>query len=148
MTHLFVPTRPRVLTTGLLALALCAGLTGCGQSTVEVTGTVRYNGKPLSSGAIQFLGADGVPCAAPIQKDGTYSIRLAHGTAKVIVSSVDEARLTRFTVQSAKAGGRTAPAPAQKFSAIPQRYADWATSGLTLVIEGDRTEQDFDLTTR
>jgi hypothetical protein len=140
---------PRVLRVGLPCLLLCVGLTGCGVSTVEVTGTVRYNGKPLSSGTIQFLGADGVPSAATIQKDGTYCARITPGTVKVIVSSVDEVRLTEYTARSASARGRATPAPpapAQQFSKIPQRYSDWTTSGLTLAVEGDRTVQDLDLT--
>jgi hypothetical protein len=133
---------------GLLTLLLCVMLTGCGSAKVEVTGTVRYYGKPLPYGTIQFLGTDGIPYAAPIQPDGTYTLLAPTGPAKVIVSCVDEARLNHFTAMSSGRGGRTVPPPmpATKFSQIPQRYADWNTSGLTAVVEPGGTAQDFALT--
>jgi hypothetical protein len=140
--------RPRAARAGLLALLLCATLTGCGANRAEVTGTVRYNGKPLPYGTIQFLGSDGVPCSGPIQPDGTYSVQVPAGPAQVIVSCVDEARLNQFTAQMASGRGRAAPPPrsAQSFSLIPQRYADWNSSGLTLSVEHGKNVQDFALT--
>ncbi len=134
----------------VLALVLCLWMTGCGPSQGEVAGTVRYNGKPLPSGTIQFLGQDGVPYSGKIQPDGSFSVQVPVGEAKVIVSCVDEERLTRFTTQMASNRGRvTAPPPAdKKFSLIPQRYADWNTSGLTVVVESGKTVQDFALTSR
>jgi hypothetical protein len=139
-------SRPRAGLAGLLVL-LCVPTTGCGSGTAEVTGTVRYNGKPLPSGTVQFLGSDGVPHSAPIQADGTYTARVPVGPAKVIVSCVDETRLNQFTARSADRNGRGAPVPpAGGFSLIPQRYADWNSSGLTVTIESGRTVQDFALT--
>ena len=43
-----------------LPLLLGVLLTGCGSGQEEVSGTVRYKGKPLPFGTIQFLGSDGV----------------------------------------------------------------------------------------
>ena len=140
---------PRAGRTGLLALLVCVPLTGCGAGTAEVTGTVRYNGKPLPSGTVQFLGSDGVPHSAPIQADGTYTVRVPVGPTKVIVSCVDETRLNQFTARSADRNGRATPAPpAGGFSLIPQRYADWDASGLAVRVERGRTVQDFALVAR
>jgi hypothetical protein len=132
----------------LLALLLCVPAVGCGAGTGEVSGTVRYNGKPLPSGTIQFLGADGIPCAARIQPDGTYSVQLPPGPTRVIVSCVDEARLNRAVNKSAARNGRMAntAAPDGNFSLIPQRYSDWDASGLTVQVQPGPTTQDFNLT--
>ncbi len=132
------------------AALLCAVLTGCGPALSEVSGIVRYNGKPLPSGTVQFLGADGIPYAAPIRPEGTYSALVPVGEAKVIVASIDEARLKLAPARSAAASGRTAPPrrSAGGASRIPARYADWNTSGLTATVEGGGTVRDIALTTR
>jgi hypothetical protein len=135
---------------GLAALlvVLLGALTGCGSSTGEVNGTVRYNGKPLPSGTIQFLGQDGIPRDGRIQPDGTFSVQLPAGPAKVIITCLDEARLNR-SAGSLKAGsGRAAPPPlsSTSLSLIPPRYADWSTSRLTVVVQSGKIVQDFALT--
>jgi hypothetical protein len=130
-----------------LALLLGAALAGCGAGQGEVSGTVRYRGKPLPFGTIQFLGQEGVPCAGRIRPDGTFSVQVPAGAAKVIISCVDEARMSRFLRQRAGGHGRAAPPtlPAGGFSLIPRRYADWTASGLTVLVTDGQTVQDFDL---
>jgi hypothetical protein len=81
-----------------------------------------------------------------IGPDGTYSVPVPTGEAKVIVSCVDEDRLNRITTQAAN-HGRGAPLPANvKVSLIPQRYTDWDASGLMVRVERGQTVRDFDLT--
>ena len=137
--------RLRPAQAGLLAL-LCA-ITGCGSGVAEVSGTVRYDGKPLAAGTIQFLGQDGIPRAGKIQPDGTFSVGVPAGEAKVIVSCVDEDRLSRSAAKLVGRGGRAAPPPSSygSFSLIPGRYADWNASGLTVVVRPGKTVQDFAL---
>jgi hypothetical protein len=147
----------------LLSVLVCASVTGCGSGRGEVTGVVRCNGKPLPFGTIQFLGEDGVPHAAAIQPDGTFCVEMPAGEAKVIVSCVDEERLSRFTSQRAAAahgsdpvgarrtgpsgqGAARPPVSSGNFSLIPQRYADWDASGLMVLVKRGKTVQDFDLT--
>jgi hypothetical protein len=140
-------TRRRAAGAALLAVLLCASLAGCGSGRGEVSGTVRCDGKPLPHGTIQFLGEDGVPHAARIQPDGTFAVEVPAGEAKVIVSCVDEARLGRFTSQLAgHSRGAPPPASSGNFSLIPQRYADWNASGLTVLVRRGQTVRDFDLT--
>jgi hypothetical protein len=134
----------------LLTLLLGVSAAGCGPGQGEVRGTVRYNGRPLPSGTIQFLGQDGVPRAGKIQPDGTFAVRVPAGAAKVIVTCVDEARLAGLTRRSAGGPARAA-APrlaSGSFSLIPLRYGDWGASGLTAQVEPGGTRQDFDLLTR
>jgi hypothetical protein len=131
----------------LPALLVCASLTGCGSGDGEVTGTVRYKGKPLSFGTIQFLGQDSRPRAAPIQPDGSFLVQVPTGKAKVIVSCVDEAKLKHLAPQSVAGDGRSAAGRLANanISLIPRRYADWDASGLTVVVETGQTVQDFAL---
>jgi hypothetical protein len=132
----------------LLAVLLAVPITGCGPGRGEVSGTVRYNGKPLPLGTIQFLGQDGIPHAAPIQSDGTYTVSVPAGEAKVIVSCMDEYRLNQFTAQLAAGRSRATPPPAsnKSFSLIPSRYTDWNASGLTALVERGKSVHDFNLT--
>jgi hypothetical protein len=46
---------------------------------MDVCGTVRYEGKALSSGTIPFLGSDGATYPATIGSDGTYRARVRVG---------------------------------------------------------------------
>jgi hypothetical protein len=130
------------------ALLLIAPISGCGPSQSQVTGTVRYKGKPLPSGTIQFLASDGLTYPGTIQADGSFAVRVPAGEAKVLIRCVDEERLSRFTARLAGKSGRiAAPAVAAgNFSLIPQRYADWSTSRLAVRVMRGKTTQDFDLT--
>jgi hypothetical protein len=69
------------------------------------------------------------------------------GEAKVIVSCVDEAGMSRFTRRLAANRSRVAapPVSTRNFSRIPQRYTAWNASGLTVLVEGGQTVKDFAL---
>jgi hypothetical protein len=123
---------------------LCASLVGCGTGMGEVSGTVRYNGQPLPFGTIQLLGGDGIPRAGKIGPDGTFSVQAPVGQVKVIVSCVAEPRMARF---DGPAAARAAPTDWSPWNStfIPQRYADWDASGLTVQVKRGKT-QDFELT--
>jgi hypothetical protein len=134
----------------LLVAAIAATAAGCSPRLGEVRGTVRYNGKPLEQGNIHFLGTDGIPRTARLGPDGAFSVAVPAGAAKVMVVSVDEGRLAQFTSAMAGRGGakgRVAPPQTpSKLSRIPQRYADWDTSGLIIEVASGTTVQDFALT--
>jgi hypothetical protein len=134
----------------LAALLLCGALTGCGPGVGEVSGTVRYDGKPLTSGTIQFLARDGIPYAAQIQADGTFAVQVPVGEARVIISSVDEARQPRGQARRQGSSVRAVPPPggAGVGARIPLRYADWDTSGLTVLVEEGETVRDFALVSK
>jgi hypothetical protein len=109
---------------------------------------VRYKGKALGGGTIQFLGSDGATYPARIGADGTYRARVRVGQAQVLVSCVDEGcmvehlqKLSDFT-RGAKAG---AAPEGRSFSLIPERYAAWSASGLKVTIRGGKNSLDFDL---
>ncbi len=145
------PRRHQRVPLALVALALCAAFAGCGPSVGELRGIVRYNGKPLEQGNIQFLAKDGIPRTARLGPNGTFTVSMPAGTAKVMVVSMDERKLGRFTRAMAGRGGpggRMAPPrmPRGNFSRIPQRYGDWDTSGLTVEVASGTMVHDFTLT--
>jgi hypothetical protein len=127
---------------------LLGAITGCGGSRAEVSGTVRYDGKPLSFGTIQFLGPDGIPCAGQIQPDGTFSVQVPPGAARVIVSCSQTPMNRSAAAPSADRGRPARLAFSGSVSLIPQRYADWNTSGLSVQVHSGKTTQDFALTSR
>jgi hypothetical protein len=139
----------------LLALAgLAAALAaGCGPALADVSGTVKYKGKALSGGTIQFLGSDGATYPAKIGSDGTYRARVRVGEAQVLVSCVDEARMVEYLkkLSDAAGGNKTGAAPKAQipkglsFSLIPEKYAAWGTSGLKVTIKTGKNTHDFDL---
>jgi hypothetical protein len=139
-------TRRHPARAALLAVLL-ATLTGCGSGLGEVSGTVRYNGKPLPFGTIQFLGQDGIPYAGQIQPGGTFTALVPVGEAKVIVSCIDEARLSRRNGQASHSGRAAAlPLSPGNISLLPARYADGNASRLTVVVKPGKTTQYFALT--
>jgi hypothetical protein len=109
---------------------------------------VRYKGKALSGGTIQFLGSDGAAYPAKIGSDGAYRARVRVGQAQVLVSCIDEGRMVEHlqTLSDFTRGATTGSAPeSRSFSLIPERYAAWSTSGLKVTIQGGKNPYDFDL---
>lgn len=155
----------RILSSTVLFVSasfLC-GLTGCSQSAGDVTGVVTYNGKPLATGNVCFVGPDGIPRTGLIGPTGSYSVSgVGVGTAKVTVSSPNpNAQASERGGGGRKApegrgsgakGGRENPkleqpepspadaALAKQWVAIPELYSDPMKSNLsTLVKSGSNT---------
>jgi major membrane immunogen (membrane-anchored lipoprotein) len=75
---------------GGLFLLLSVLLIGCGKGddTVEVSGTVNYEGKPLEKGSIQFSPVDGKTATSGGDIiDGKYSFKSYLGNMKVSISA-------------------------------------------------------------
>ncbi len=79
---------PRVLVAALCVL-VSSGLSGCGSSTGNVSGTVKFNGKPASLEGLQvsFMGENGRPICAVIEENGTYrAVGVQRGENKVTLA--------------------------------------------------------------
>jgi len=71
-------------------LAICALVAvGCdGSKFADVSGTVTVDGKPVETGSITFVPADGLSSTAGGEiKDGKYSVKVPVGMMKVSISS-------------------------------------------------------------
>jgi len=122
---------------GLTALLLLV-LAGCGKPKWggPVSGQVLYKGKPLPSGAVTFLGPDGLAANAEI----------LNGSYKIDRPPLGECKIAVLTVPNAPPGGipnfdpvLDTPAdgvikPRGQYVPIPDRYARPETSGLTFTV--------------
>jgi hypothetical protein len=124
-----------------LALLLVVVLSGCGASVARVSGKVTYQGKDLTSGTVNFIGPDNkvAPDSAIIQPDGTYTAgKVPIGANKITV-----------TTSAGSAGGLPPQQPLPGMPsvptavAIPGKYGNPETSGLTLDVKPGR--QTFDI---
>lgn len=89
----------------------------------SVSGTVKYNGKPLSSGVVTFVHPGGFTGTDMIKPDGKYSVPNAAIGANAITVLV--------------------PPPPAGTVVIPKKYADAKTSDLSFEVKAGT--QTFDL---
>jgi hypothetical protein len=76
----------------LIPAVLILAATGCG-GTARVSGRVIYQGRPVLSGCVTILNADGTASSGVIQPDGTYVVEgVKRGLARVGVVSPDPLR--------------------------------------------------------
>ncbi|MCC6494027.1 MAG: hypothetical protein IT424_13515 [Pirellulales bacterium] len=114
-----------------LVAALACVVAGCGRSPqadpkrAAVSGVVTFRGKPLPAGTISFESANSpMASSALIDAGGKYSTdRVPIGACKVSVST-----------SSVRYGNPGA------YVAIPEKYGDVATSGLTTDIKAGENE--------
>jgi len=139
----------------IAALVVVLALAGCFWTapTGVVTGTVRFDGKPVAAGRITFLcdGGDKPVFFADIT-DGAYRIERAPvGGARVTVQTF-AAPSSTGNVPTPPGAAPPLPIPAnvprvgKPISGFPERYLNPNTSGLTLEIKLGPQTQDFDLT--
>jgi hypothetical protein len=125
----------------LIPILLLPMLIGCGNAPpklVPITGTVRLDGRPLQHGMI-LLEAEGTPSAMGMIVNGEILEVTTHepndgamtGVKKVAVRPYDASKMTSKNASPA-------PKPATlRSAAIPSRYLDPNTSGLTCeVVDG------------
>jgi hemoglobin len=116
----------------------------------SVSGKVTFKGKPLPAGNVGFHPKDGKggTVIGPIHKDGTYSVsRLLVGEYVVTVEteSVKKRAVPKPPqgAEPAKGGEPAKGAEPANYVAIPNKYADAKTSGLTY--KAVKGEQTFDI---
>ncbi len=130
--------RPAIAILPMTFLALvCSGCGAAGphRDFAEVTGTITYNGDPVSTGQIIFQPSAGAPVAAAIQGDGTYKLSSVIGPNTVMIISREEPEST-----SAEDG----QVPTAPKSLIPQKYS-MPTSPLKMEVESGTNLADFTL---
>jgi hypothetical protein len=139
---------------GLIALSL-TGL-GCPKRLGgDVHGKVTLDGKPLPSGTVALVYADGVKIGATIQEDGTYYIpKPPRGDAKVTVEILENlAPLPSPAKADPKLGGKEfadelnkmAPAKPPQIVPVPAKYKDPTSSGMAVSVGGRSQEFNIEL---
>jgi hypothetical protein len=116
-----------------------ASFIGCGPgaATKNVAGTITYQNKPVTSGLINFMPEKGRPLGGGIESDGTYSVKLPPGKYQVRIDA--PAPLP----EGFKEG---MPMPKLGPPLVPEKYANFASSGLTATVSDAGSQQiDFKL---
>ena len=120
---------------GVLALVLV----GCGAKTkVEVTGTVRYQGKPIEDGAIKFEPIDrNLQPAGDNIRNGVYHVKLPLGMAKVTITGSEKVGMKKLYP--------TPDSPSRPIfkQFVPDKYND--KTELSADITSGTSRLDFDL---
>ena len=117
----------RTVTLLAAAMALFAGCGKPAKKVVTVTGTVTYNGQTLKSGIVKFLAPNGDFAMANIGADGRFTMTdVVPGEQKVAYVAGP------MNVGSSSEG--TKGAPAAKPVAVPAKFGDPQTSGVTVTV--------------
>jgi hypothetical protein len=141
----------RITSIHLMVLITIVGLAGCSDSlprTIRVEGQVTYGGKPVTSGTVAFMPLETPgqieprPATGALRADGTYQLACYRAKAGVLPG--------KYAV-SVVAYKHFAPPqnPDDKPDyAVPERYTNAQTSGLTATVPADAADPlrfDFQL---
>jgi hypothetical protein len=127
--------------------SLAAAVAGCsGDSLYPVEGTVTLDGKAVEGAAVVFMPREGPPSAGRTDAQGRYTLQ---------TMDRDGAQSGPHKVSILKAES-IGPPPAEDGSGppretrwhVPQRYSNPDSSGLTAEVAEDKTEHNFQLTSR
>src|SRR5262245_48633374 len=151
--------QPHLVIRAALFLGL-AGAIGCSGGTASVTGTVTFDGKPVTTGSVIFYSDSGRVDSGLLDADGKYSVpRAPVGVVKVAVKSSMGTKAVggRAAPPSGPPGGKgkqkkasseegkPPPETTVVKSLIPERYSDPEQSGLIYTIKSGNQVIDIDL---
>jgi hypothetical protein len=127
-------------------------LVGCGSVVPpqgEVTGIVTYRGQPLPGGILNLISDRGLPSTAVIGADGRYQVKAPLGLTRI---GVDNRMLAPTPVQPVGPRLRrpgeaepVAPTLSGTYWALPQKYYQPDTTGLTCTVQRGKQTADFNL---
>ena len=150
----YFPSRKMILV--VLFGGLMLGLSGCARFAT-VSGTVKYQGKPLTCGAVTFVDETGRgTMPAYLKADGTYvATNVPVGSVKIVVNALPpEPALTEpeksdpeyaTKLKEYEDSVKAYKARVAGYVTIPGRYADPNTSGKTFEVNGGTNVCDIDL---
>jgi hypothetical protein len=130
---------------------LLGAITGCGESTGSVKGTVYLQDKLVTAGTVAFMPPNHKVATAEIRPDGSYEIqKVTVGMSKISVTAP-----MKFEVPAGKAmdpakmgagdKGKESEAAKGKVVPIPAMYGDPDKSGQTFTVKSGPQEYDIKL---
>lgn len=141
-TSTIAPPHPRVNDRLLTSLAICAvtiaTLAGCGDGRpprVNVSGKVLIDGKPLTTGIVQFVPDDARPAAGKIDSEGRFTLTSYDGGDGVVLGTHRVMVAAKEMISESK----------QKWLA-PPKYADLRSSELSVEITEPTDDLIIELT--
>ena len=130
-------------TIGVLITVVFVGCGG-GPKTAPVTGKVTYRGQPLQFGSVMFQPEQGPVAKAQIESDGSFTLSTDGKPGAVL--GPHKVRVSCFESQSPNPPA-TPPGqePTLGRSLIPQKYTNFAASGLEFTVTEDMEPVQIDL---
>lgn len=129
-------------------IAGCSG-EGPDYETGQVSGTVTFDGKPVTEGSVTFHSEElGTGGTADLGSGGTFTVRGAEGAGLRVGSYV--VRISP-PPQDFGDGDPNKPAPTiapKEFPNIPEKYRDSKTSGLKADVKAGPNEFKFEMTSK
>lgn len=124
-------------TAGSSALILASlAIVGCGQKTVDVSGKVTIEGKPMQVGSVAVFPDNARPMVAAVEADGSFRLKdvPASEPIRVAVYSPDPAIELQNLPSDPEADRdrELLKAQKQRWIRIPNRYNDPFKSGLSI----------------
>ena len=133
--------RRAILLLGVALLTLGCG--PAGPQKYPVSGTVRYQGKPLPLGTVMFVAQDGPASGpAPIDSSGRYQLEAVAGQHGVGVVAMP--RRTGGRPDPHAEGGVDWTGVPEVKSLIPEKYNRYDTSEVTVTVEA-KTSNTIDI---
>lgn len=147
------PLRSLAVPWAAAALGCLLLAAGCEARTATVSGSVTYQGKPLTGGSVVFYCSDKQIVRGLIGADGRYSIpNVPIGSASAVVTIQSHTKVPdgfRLKQQLPQSTGGPAPPPVDptdtKKMPLPPRYALPEESGLAVLVGGAHVTYDIDL---
>ncbi len=127
--------------TWCVVLLVIVAMAGCdrGPERAPVEGIVLFEGKPLQAGTVMFQPVGGQPSQARIRPDGTFTMEtFGHGPGAVVGHC--RVAVTCFESDVAGGGKEGADEVALGRSLVPERYAQYATSGIEVDVRPGQNE--------
>lgn len=134
----------------VLSGIFCGLMIGCGPSGptrnyAEVTGNVKYKGKPVANGEVVFQPAAGASVVGKIGADGNYTIQAVVGANTVMINNP---KPEQPPASPDMAKNKAAMADYEKAvvaaKIVPDKYSS-TTSGLSFDVKAGKNKADFDL---
>ena len=122
-------------TLGFLCILGCGKPQESSSPTAVVTGTVSFQGSPLSLGSILFQHSSGKTVSADIQCEGSYRIDALQGNNAVAIVSREPDR--------ENPQGRPRVIPGKDL--IPAMFGDFRSSRLSATVAAENNQIDFEL---
>jgi hypothetical protein len=119
-----------------------ASVFGCGSDGTErvpVAGRVMVDGQPLSTGTIRFVPKTGRPASGAIQPDGSFVL------TSDIVHTAPETGVPRGNYQVQVSSSKIIDDATIQWN-VPQKYADFRTSGIEVTINEPTDHLAIELT--
>jgi hypothetical protein len=136
----------------VLMSAFCIQLAGCGgpaapkREYADVSGTVKYNGKPVTKGSVVFQPASGAAVIGELKEDGSYTLKGVIGSNTVMINNPTPQMPSAVSDDIAKNKAAMAQneEAAKAAKTVPDNYAT-SKSGLTFDVKPGTNKADFDL---